>query len=132
MLGFFAVYLLELSAERQIRRVKESYFYDLMKQEIGYFDVKDIGTLASDVETSCVQIRDGVGMKSGQIIRAVAQFFGGYAVALSRDWQMALLMTVAIPVIGVSFAVLIKSISQATESVNSRCFLATVILCVLT
>eukprot|EP01054_Gregarina_sp_Poly1_P003149 Gregarina_sp_Poly_1__3148@NODE_1891_length_3131_cov_35_067232_g470_i1_p2_GENE_NODE_1891_length_3131_cov_35_067232_g470_i1NODE_1891_length_3131_cov_35_067232_g470_i1_p2_ORF_typecomplete_len257_score52_35ABC_membrane/PF00664_23/3_4e10_NODE_1891_length_3131_cov_35_067232_g470_i122353005 len=48
-------FLLELSAERQLRRVKLLYLESVMRQEVGYFDIKDCGSLAAEVEAASVQ-----------------------------------------------------------------------------
>lgn len=121
---------MEIAAERQIRSIKSTYFrqvrivtstyadeyryaLQVMRQEVGYFDIKDSGTLASEVETSCIQIREGVGLKSAQTTRALALFVGGYTVALVKDWKMALLMCVVIPFVGITFFVLIRAIGNA-------------------
>eukprot|EP01054_Gregarina_sp_Poly1_P005149 Gregarina_sp_Poly_1__5148@NODE_2726_length_1781_cov_12_077013_g1726_i0_p1_GENE_NODE_2726_length_1781_cov_12_077013_g1726_i0NODE_2726_length_1781_cov_12_077013_g1726_i0_p1_ORF_typecomplete_len265_score40_08ABC_membrane/PF00664_23/5_4e09Polysacc_synt_3/PF13440_6/0_072_NODE_2726_length_1781_cov_12_077013_g1726_i03561150 len=53
--AFGATFLLELSAERQLRRVKLLYLESVMRQEVGYFDIKDCGSLAAEVEAASVQ-----------------------------------------------------------------------------
>lgn len=97
-----------------IRHLRASESACPCSSQVGYFDLKDVGSLASDLEGSCVQVRDGNGMKSGQIVRSLCMFIGGYAVGLSKDWAMALLMTVAIPLIGLSFATLIRTLNKST------------------
>eukprot|EP01054_Gregarina_sp_Poly1_P001485 Gregarina_sp_Poly_1__1484@NODE_1371_length_4272_cov_409_771225_g159_i3_p1_GENE_NODE_1371_length_4272_cov_409_771225_g159_i3NODE_1371_length_4272_cov_409_771225_g159_i3_p1_ORF_typecomplete_len1323_score245_79ABC_tran/PF00005_27/8_2e44ABC_tran/PF00005_27/3_6e38ABC_membrane/PF00664_23/1_3e40ABC_membrane/PF00664_23/2_7e41SMC_N/PF02463_19/33SMC_N/PF02463_19/1_6e06SMC_N/PF02463_19/6_8SMC_N/PF02463_19/0_0013AAA_21/PF13304_6/0_00027AAA_21/PF13304_6/1_8e06TniB/PF05621_11/0_0016TniB/PF05621_11/0_029TniB/P len=105
---------LEASAERQIYRAKSLYFQSLVRQEIGYFDTRDIGTLAADVETSSVQLRDGVGLKSGRIVRFVTTFFGGYIVGLWKNWRMALVLTAVIPLIGLTFSAIIFRVQKSS------------------
>lgn len=58
---------LELAAERQIREIRHHYLDAVMRQEMGWFDTFDSGTLASRLNQNCVNIRDGIGTKLGQV-----------------------------------------------------------------
>eukprot|EP01055_Gregarina_sp_Pseudo9_P000106 Gregarina_sp_Pseudo_9__105@NODE_106_length_4254_cov_20_974140_g98_i0_p1_GENE_NODE_106_length_4254_cov_20_974140_g98_i0NODE_106_length_4254_cov_20_974140_g98_i0_p1_ORF_typecomplete_len1335_score339_37ABC_tran/PF00005_27/1_4e43ABC_tran/PF00005_27/1_3e37ABC_membrane/PF00664_23/2_4e43ABC_membrane/PF00664_23/3_3e40SMC_N/PF02463_19/34SMC_N/PF02463_19/2_4e07SMC_N/PF02463_19/38SMC_N/PF02463_19/3_3e05AAA_21/PF13304_6/3_8e05AAA_21/PF13304_6/3_1e05TniB/PF05621_11/0_0001TniB/PF05621_11/0_23TniB/PF05621_11/0 len=111
--SFICAFCLETSAERQVDRAKLLYFESVLRQEMGYFDTRDIGTLAADIETSTVQLRDGLGMKAGRILKFAATFVGGYVVGLWKDWRMALVLTTAIPLIGITLSVVVLKIQGA-------------------
>eukprot|EP01053_Blabericola_migrator_P001250 Blabericola_migrator_1__1249@NODE_1321_length_4808_cov_128_122759_g890_i0_p1_GENE_NODE_1321_length_4808_cov_128_122759_g890_i0NODE_1321_length_4808_cov_128_122759_g890_i0_p1_ORF_typecomplete_len1301_score241_60ABC_tran/PF00005_27/1e43ABC_tran/PF00005_27/1_2e37ABC_membrane/PF00664_23/2e41ABC_membrane/PF00664_23/1_6e39SMC_N/PF02463_19/35SMC_N/PF02463_19/4_5e07SMC_N/PF02463_19/11SMC_N/PF02463_19/2_2e05AAA_21/PF13304_6/0_00014AAA_21/PF13304_6/2_8e05AAA_15/PF13175_6/0_0014AAA_15/PF13175_6/7_5e05TniB/ len=112
--SFICGYCMEYSAERQIYRVKTLYYRSILRQEVGYFDSRDIGTLAADIETATVQLRDGIGLKSSRVVRFAATFIAGYAVGLWKHWRMALVLTAVIPLIGASFAGVIVIVQKAT------------------
>eukprot|EP01053_Blabericola_migrator_P000143 Blabericola_migrator_1__142@NODE_1037_length_5638_cov_10_655717_g714_i0_p1_GENE_NODE_1037_length_5638_cov_10_655717_g714_i0NODE_1037_length_5638_cov_10_655717_g714_i0_p1_ORF_typecomplete_len1412_score372_57ABC_membrane/PF00664_23/2_6e42ABC_membrane/PF00664_23/1_3e49ABC_tran/PF00005_27/2_9e40ABC_tran/PF00005_27/8_8e36AAA_21/PF13304_6/6_7e06AAA_21/PF13304_6/5e06SMC_N/PF02463_19/18SMC_N/PF02463_19/2_2e05SMC_N/PF02463_19/51SMC_N/PF02463_19/9_6e05TniB/PF05621_11/0_0034TniB/PF05621_11/0_21TniB/PF05621 len=107
-----ATFLLELAAERQIRRCKQLFIESVLRQEVGYFDIKDVGTLAAEVEGAAVQIRTGIGSKSGMVTKTISTFFGSYAVGLWKNWRMTLVLTAVIPVLALSLAIMIRKIQK--------------------
>ncbi|EZG61984.1 putative multidrug resistance protein-like transporter family ATP-binding cassette domain protein [Gregarina niphandrodes] len=117
--GFFgmmaATICYEVSAERQVARIKRQYIQSALRLNVGFYDTVDVGTLASDVETSCVQIRNGVGNKTGEIFKNLSLFITGYVVALTKHWKMTLIMTCAVPILGGALMVMIRSIGKSAE-----------------
>eukprot|EP01053_Blabericola_migrator_P009726 Blabericola_migrator_1__9725@NODE_5324_length_806_cov_266_277402_g3414_i0_p1_GENE_NODE_5324_length_806_cov_266_277402_g3414_i0NODE_5324_length_806_cov_266_277402_g3414_i0_p1_ORF_typecomplete_len111_score14_67ABC_membrane/PF00664_23/1_4e12zfCRD/PF17979_1/0_019_NODE_5324_length_806_cov_266_277402_g3414_i0133465 len=55
--SYIAAFCLERSSERQVCRAKQLYFESIVRQDMGYFDQRDIGTLAADIETSTIQVK---------------------------------------------------------------------------
>ena len=45
--AFFAASMLNVSAYRQTKRIREKYFYSIMRQDIGWFDVTDAAQLST-------------------------------------------------------------------------------------
>eukprot|EP01053_Blabericola_migrator_P002223 Blabericola_migrator_1__2222@NODE_1612_length_4168_cov_754_801268_g1050_i0_p1_GENE_NODE_1612_length_4168_cov_754_801268_g1050_i0NODE_1612_length_4168_cov_754_801268_g1050_i0_p1_ORF_typecomplete_len1335_score268_39ABC_membrane/PF00664_23/7_5e42ABC_membrane/PF00664_23/3_8e43ABC_tran/PF00005_27/5_2e42ABC_tran/PF00005_27/1_1e35SMC_N/PF02463_19/27SMC_N/PF02463_19/4_2e07SMC_N/PF02463_19/7_2SMC_N/PF02463_19/0_00014TniB/PF05621_11/1_5e05TniB/PF05621_11/0_019TniB/PF05621_11/0_38AAA_21/PF13304_6/0_0011AAA len=113
--SYIAAFCLERSSERQVCRAKQLYFESIVRQDMGYFDQRDIGTLAADIETSTIQLRDGLGMKASRILKFLATFFGGYAVGLWKDWKMALVLTAVIPLIGITLSAVILMVQKSTS-----------------
>lgn len=62
---------IDLAAERQIREMRHHYLDAVMRQEMGWFDTFDSGTLASRLNQNCVNIRDGIGTKLGQVRQSI-------------------------------------------------------------
>eukprot|EP01053_Blabericola_migrator_P001827 Blabericola_migrator_1__1826@NODE_1497_length_4417_cov_420_574943_g983_i0_p1_GENE_NODE_1497_length_4417_cov_420_574943_g983_i0NODE_1497_length_4417_cov_420_574943_g983_i0_p1_ORF_typecomplete_len1438_score345_07ABC_membrane/PF00664_23/4_3e43ABC_membrane/PF00664_23/4_3e47ABC_tran/PF00005_27/4_7e42ABC_tran/PF00005_27/7_9e02ABC_tran/PF00005_27/2_8e41AAA_21/PF13304_6/0_0033AAA_21/PF13304_6/1_1e05SMC_N/PF02463_19/13SMC_N/PF02463_19/1_5e05SMC_N/PF02463_19/1_3e03SMC_N/PF02463_19/65SMC_N/PF02463_19/0_000 len=110
-----SAYCLETASERQVRQLKYRFLKSILAQDIGYWDVQDTGVLAANIEQSCIQLRDGTGIKLGMVFQMMAGFFGGYVVALIRGWRQALVMMVVTPCLGIAGAVVISRVRQAAR-----------------
>lgn len=106
---------LESASERQVRQLKLRFLKSILAQEIGYWDVQDTGVLAADIEQTCVMLRDGTGLKLGQIFQFISQFLAGYIVALIRGWRMGLVMLVVLPLLGTGSAIIISRVRAAAR-----------------
>eukprot|EP01054_Gregarina_sp_Poly1_P010000 Gregarina_sp_Poly_1__9999@NODE_665_length_6873_cov_524_942404_g503_i0_p1_GENE_NODE_665_length_6873_cov_524_942404_g503_i0NODE_665_length_6873_cov_524_942404_g503_i0_p1_ORF_typecomplete_len1394_score229_49ABC_membrane/PF00664_23/2_3e44ABC_membrane/PF00664_23/2_9e49ABC_tran/PF00005_27/3e43ABC_tran/PF00005_27/3_4e02ABC_tran/PF00005_27/2_5e40SMC_N/PF02463_19/4_4SMC_N/PF02463_19/5_6e05SMC_N/PF02463_19/76SMC_N/PF02463_19/2e05AAA_21/PF13304_6/0_00052AAA_21/PF13304_6/7_5e05AAA_15/PF13175_6/0_00059AAA_15 len=117
--GFFvsgiSVLCLETASERQVRQLKLRFLKSILSQEIGYWDVQDTGVLAADIEQSCIMLRDGTGLKLGQIFQFGSQFCAGYVVALIRGWRMGLVMIVVTPLLAAGSAVIVSRVRAAAR-----------------
>eukprot|EP01071_Lankesteria_metandrocarpae_P005808 Lankesteria_metandrocarpae@DN4134_c0_g1_i1.p1 len=69
---------IEWAAERVLRNLRDQYLVAVMRQEMGWFDLNDAGTLSARLNENCVQIRDGIGVKFGQLFLFGAMFVGGF------------------------------------------------------
>eukprot|EP01071_Lankesteria_metandrocarpae_P005809 Lankesteria_metandrocarpae@DN4134_c0_g1_i2.p1 len=69
---------IEWAAERVLRNLRDQYIVAVMRQEMGWFDLNDAGTLSARLNENCVQIRDGIGVKFGQLFLFGAMFVGGF------------------------------------------------------
>eukprot|EP01053_Blabericola_migrator_P001110 Blabericola_migrator_1__1109@NODE_1283_length_4904_cov_126_132934_g867_i0_p4_GENE_NODE_1283_length_4904_cov_126_132934_g867_i0NODE_1283_length_4904_cov_126_132934_g867_i0_p4_ORF_typecomplete_len101_score19_89ABC_membrane/PF00664_23/1_1e12_NODE_1283_length_4904_cov_126_132934_g867_i022012503 len=54
--GGISTTCLEIAAEGQTQCLRSEYFRAILRQEIGYWDEKDIGTLAPAIEESCILV----------------------------------------------------------------------------
>eukprot|EP01069_Polyplicarium_translucidae_P010728 Polyplicarium_translucidae@DN3394_c0_g1_i1.p1 len=98
-LGLVGTWTLELSAERQLKRMKEEFLKGAMRQEIGYFDTDVGGAMGSKINENAVLVRSAIGVKMGQALMFLAMFVGGYAVGFVRSWKMTLVLTAALPLL---------------------------------
>eukprot|EP01069_Polyplicarium_translucidae_P002865 Polyplicarium_translucidae@DN2151_c0_g1_i3.p1 len=106
----------EWAAERQLRRIRTSYFNSIMRQEVGWFDTFDSGTLNSTLNQNCVLIRDGIGVKLGQVILFATMFVGGYTVGFMKGWKLTLVLTAALPPLAAVGMFMTYAISTAGTS----------------
>lgn len=111
------------AAGRQTRCLRESYFRSLLKQEVGWYDVRDQGSLATSVMESTLLIQDGIGEKLALAIQFTSSFFFGLIVALYYVWQLALLLMGVVPVlcflIGGIANIMTNSAKASSEAYNS-------------
>ena len=61
--------------------VRKDYFWLLLQQEVGYYDIKNSGTLNTDMIADCLFISEGMGIKTGFIIQQFTGFLFGFALA---------------------------------------------------
>ncbi|XP_043821901.1 ATP-dependent translocase ABCB1 isoform X2 [Dromiciops gliroides] len=104
-----------LAAGRQIKKIRQSFFHSIMRQEIGWFDVHDVGELNTRLTDDVSKINDGIGDKIGMLFQALATFFTGFIVGFTRGWKLTLVILAISPVLGTSAAIWAKVLSSFTD-----------------
>uniref|UniRef100_A0A8C5JLP1 ATP binding cassette subfamily B member 4 n=1 Tax=Junco hyemalis TaxID=40217 RepID=A0A8C5JLP1_JUNHY len=97
-----------LAAGRQIKKIREKFFHAIMRQEIGWFDVNDVGELNTRLLDDVSKINDGIGDKVGLLFQALTTFVTGFIVGLIRGWKLTLVILAVSPVLGLSAALWAK------------------------
>ncbi|KAK2531311.1 multidrug resistance protein 1 [Columba livia] len=104
-----------LAAGRQIKRIRQEFFHAVMRQEIGWFDVNDVGELNSRLVDDISKINEGIGEKMAMFFQAVATFLAGFIVGFTKGWKLTLVILALSPVLGFSSALWAKIISAFTN-----------------
>uniref|UniRef100_A0A8C3NS64 Phosphatidylcholine translocator ABCB4 n=1 Tax=Geospiza parvula TaxID=87175 RepID=A0A8C3NS64_GEOPR len=104
-----------LAAGRQIKKIRENFFHAIMRQEIGWFDVNDVGELNTRLLDDVSKINDGIGDKVGLLVQALTTFVTGFIVGLIRGWKLTLVILAVSPVLGLSAALWAKVLSAFTD-----------------
>uniref|UniRef100_A0A8C0C1V9 ATP binding cassette subfamily B member 1 n=1 Tax=Buteo japonicus TaxID=224669 RepID=A0A8C0C1V9_9AVES len=104
-----------LAAGRQIKKIREKFFHAIMRQEIGWFDVNDVGELNTRLLDDVSKISEGIGDKIGLLVQAVTTFVTGFIVGLIRGWKLTLVILAVSPVLGLSAAIWAKVLSAFTD-----------------
>uniref|UniRef100_A0A672U8B8 ATP binding cassette subfamily B member 1 n=1 Tax=Strigops habroptila TaxID=2489341 RepID=A0A672U8B8_STRHB len=104
-----------LAAGRQIKKIRQNFFHAIMRQEIGWFDVNDVGELNTRLLDDVSKISDGIGDKIGMLVQALTTFVTGFIVGLIRGWKLTLVILSVSPVLGLSAAVWAKVLSAFTD-----------------
>ncbi|XP_039235602.1 ATP-dependent translocase ABCB1 isoform X3 [Pipra filicauda] len=104
-----------LIAGRQIKKIREEFFHAIMRQEIGWFDVNDVGELNTRLLDDVSKINEGIGHKVGLLVQQVTAFVTGFIVGLVRGWKLTLVILAVSPVLGLSAAIWAKVLSAFTD-----------------
>ncbi|XP_039567137.1 ATP-dependent translocase ABCB1 [Passer montanus] len=104
-----------LAAGRQIKKIRENFFHAIMRQEIGWFDVNDVGELNTRLLDDVSKINEGIGDKIGLLVQALTTFVTGFVVGLIRGWKLTLVILAVSPVLGLSAALWAKVLSAFTD-----------------
>ncbi|NXL60490.1 MDR1 protein, partial [Chordeiles acutipennis] len=104
-----------LAAGRQIKKIREKFFHAIMRQEIGWFDINDVGELNTRLLDDVSKINEGIGDKIGLLVQAVTTFVAGFIVGLIRGWKLTLVILAVSPVLGLSAAIWAKVLSAFTD-----------------
>ncbi|KAM6277328.1 ATP-dependent translocase ABCB1-like [Spheniscus humboldti] len=104
-----------LAAGRQIKKIREKFFHAIMRQEIGWFDVNDVGELNTRLLDDVSKINEGIGDKIGLLVQAVTTFVTAFIVGLIRGWKLTLVILAVSPVLGLSAALCAKVLSAFTD-----------------
>ncbi|KAM6152565.1 ATP-dependent translocase ABCB1 [Erethizon dorsatum] len=104
-----------LAAGRQIHKIRKQFFHAIMKQEIGWFDVHDVGELNTRLTDDVSKINEGIGDKIGMFFQSVATFLAGFIIGFTRGWKLTLVILAVSPVLGLSAAICAKILSSFTD-----------------
>ncbi|XP_062350659.1 ATP-dependent translocase ABCB1 [Cinclus cinclus] len=104
-----------LAAGRQIKKIREHFFHAIMRQEIGWFDVNDVGELNTRLLDDVSKINEGIGDKVGLLVQSLTTFVAGFIVGLIRGWKLTLVILAVSPVLGLSAALWAKVLSAFTD-----------------
>ncbi|KAJ6666730.1 hypothetical protein lerEdw1_020454 [Lerista edwardsae] len=104
-----------LAAGRQIKRIRQHFFHAIMRQEIGWFDVNDVGELNTRLIDDVSKINDGIGDKIAMLIQGIATFLTGFIVGFFRGWKLTLVILAVSPVLGASAAIWAKVLTAFTS-----------------
>lgn len=101
-----------MSAERQLRRVQVNCFTAVLRQETAWFDTRDIPTLAASLSQDLSIVRDAIGIRFAQILLCLGTVVGGYLVGFARDWKTTLVVSAALPALGIAGYVFFRSVTN--------------------
>ncbi|KAK6491454.1 ATP-dependent translocase ABCB1-like isoform X1 [Huso huso] len=104
-----------LAAGRQIKRLRKKFFHAVVRQEIGWFDVNEIGELNTRLTDDISKINEGIGDKIALLIQSVATFLAGFVVGFIEGWKLTLVILAVSPVLGVAAALFSKVLTSFTS-----------------
>ncbi|XP_058095200.1 ABC transporter B family member 9-like isoform X2 [Magnolia sinica] len=87
-----------VTGERQAARIRGLYLRTILQQDIAFFDKETTtGEVIGRMSGDTILIQDAMGEKVGKFIQLIATFVGGFAIAFSRGWLLAIVMVACIP-----------------------------------
>ncbi|XP_019388295.1 PREDICTED: phosphatidylcholine translocator ABCB4-like [Crocodylus porosus] len=104
-----------VAAGRQIKKIRQQFFHAIMRQEIGWFDVNDVGELNTRLIDDVSKINEGIGDKIGMFFQAISTFLTGFIVGFTKGWKLTLVILALSPVLGFSSALWAKILSAFTD-----------------
>ncbi|XP_056007799.1 ATP-dependent translocase ABCB1-like isoform X2 [Ostrea edulis] len=99
VLGYGQVVCWVTAAERQCHRIRVSFFRNVMRQEIGWFDTHDSGELSTRLADDINKIHMGIGDKMGTFVQWIAGFFAGFTIGFIYGWKLTLVILAISPVL---------------------------------
>ncbi|XP_015263372.1 PREDICTED: multidrug resistance protein 1-like [Gekko japonicus] len=104
-----------LAAGRQIKKIRQHFFHSIMRQEIGWFDVNDVGELNTRLIDDVSKINEGIGDKISILIQGISTFLAGIIIGFIEGWKLTLVILAVSPVLGLSAAIWAKVLSSFTS-----------------
>jgi ATP-binding cassette subfamily B (MDR/TAP) protein 1 len=105
----------EVVAFRASQKLRLQWFHSLLRQDPAFFDVHDIGGLASNVGPASNRFRRGLGRKFGEGIQFLTTGIGGIGFALWVSWRVALVVLAITPFVALS-ALMVVSLNQTKSA----------------
>ncbi|XVF40227.1 hypothetical protein PTKIN_Ptkin01aG0094700 [Pterospermum kingtungense] len=89
-----------VTGERQATRIRGLYLKTILRQDIGFFDTETTtGEVIGRMSGDTILIQDAMGEKVGKCIQLVSTFLGGFVIAFTRGWLLALVLSACIPIV---------------------------------
>jgi len=115
--GYMRMAFWKMAGERQGMRIRQAYFRALLRQEMGWYDVSKVGELGARLSGDPVAIVEGIAEKLGEFIQNTSAFVISIVIAFLQGWQLALVMTTVLPLLGIATFMTTKLMgSFATKS----------------
>lgn len=104
-------YIFSIAGSRLIQRIRALSFEKLVYMEMSWFDEKEhtSGALGARLSADAVALRSLVGDALGLAVQNIATAVAGLAIAFEANWQLAIIILVLIPLLGVNSFVQMQS-----------------------
>ncbi|XP_077431421.1 ATP-dependent translocase ABCB1-like isoform X1 [Vanacampus margaritifer] len=112
--AYMQVAFFTLAAVRQVKRIRKRFFHSIMRQDIGWFDANETGTLNTRLVDDIYKIQEGIGDKMGMLIQSLSTFIASLVVGLSIGWKLALVVLAVCPLLGLSAGIFSKVVTSFT------------------
>eukprot|EP00927_Polykrikos_kofoidii_P002785 TRINITY_DN11111_c1_g4_i1.p1 TRINITY_DN11111_c1_g4~~TRINITY_DN11111_c1_g4_i1.p1 ORF type:complete len:1275 (-),score=225.78 TRINITY_DN11111_c1_g4_i1:64-3888(-) len=99
-------------AESQRKRFISAYVEAVLRQDIGWFDVRKAGTLAERINSNIDNMVRGVGDQMSLITMNVTMMLGGIILAFVYWWDLTLIVCAAIPLMSIGVAAMGKAMAD--------------------
>ncbi|XP_069770399.1 ATP-dependent translocase ABCB1 isoform X2 [Narcine bancroftii] len=115
IVAFMQISFWSLAAARQTKKMRKEFFHAVLRQEIGWFDVSEVGEINTRLTDDISKINDGIGDKIGILIQSLTSFVAGFVVGFVKGWKLALVILAVSPVLGISAAIWSKILTSFTK-----------------
>ncbi|CAI5662357.1 unnamed protein product [Oreochromis niloticus] len=113
--AYLQVALWALAAGRQVKRIRVLFFHQIMRQDIGWFDVNETGELNTRLTDDVYKIQEGIGDKVGMLLQGFTSFVVSFIIGLSKGWKLTLVILAVSPVLGISAALFSMVLTSFTS-----------------
>ncbi|XP_071446041.1 ATP-dependent translocase ABCB1-like [Hetaerina americana] len=103
----------EMASERQVHHLRSLFFSQVLRQNIGWFDMNQSGDLSTKLSDDLERIREGLGSKFSMVLQFVSTFIAGLIVGLIANWRLTLVIMGISPLLIGTSAYLAKMASSS-------------------
>ncbi|XP_057689868.1 ATP-dependent translocase ABCB1-like [Corythoichthys intestinalis] len=112
--AFAEVACFTVSAGRQVRRIRIRCFHSILRQDIGWFDVNDTGTLNTHIIDDVYKIQEGIGEQIGLFLQSFSTFLLSFIVSLFKGWKLTLVVLAVCPLLALTAALFSQMVTSFT------------------
>jgi ATP-binding cassette, subfamily B (MDR/TAP), member 1 len=109
-----------LASERLNKRVRDSAFSSLIRQEVAFFDKRSVGVITSQLQDDAARIHTFSGEPIRTLVIALSSIITGVVVSFIFMWPFALLAIGCIPLMGFATSVEMKQMLGEDESSDTQ------------
>jgi len=114
LLSIVQVFGYQTSAQRQGVRIRTLFLKSLLRQEMGWYDQLDSGTLTAHVTGDVALIQTGIGDKVAMCVQLASTAVTGFIVAFLNGWKLTLVILATAPALIIVGGLFGKLAAEAT------------------
>ncbi|XP_060595692.1 ATP-dependent translocase ABCB1-like [Ruditapes philippinarum] len=115
LVGYGQVMFWMIASERQTHRIRKSFYNNVMRQNIGWFDTHESGELNSRITNDISKIHDGIGDKLGGFTQWFTGGIAGFVVGFAYGWKLTLVILAISPLLAGAAFIMTKLIGLASS-----------------
>lgn len=108
------------ASERMSRRVRDAAFKSLVRQEVSYFDKRNIGKITSGLQEDATRIQTFTGDPIRSLLIGVSSTLTGVVLSFYFMWPFALVAIVCIPFMAFATSLEMKNVFGADEGTDTE------------
>ncbi|XP_076438744.1 ATP-dependent translocase ABCB1-like [Babylonia areolata] len=112
--GYVQVVTWMAASERQSHRIRNLFLYNVLRQDIGWFDTHESGELNTRLADDILKIHDGIGDKVATLIQHSCCAIAGILIGFYYGWKLTLVILAVSPLLVVSAALFGKLAASMT------------------
>lgn len=113
-------FFLELAASHSTTDLKIQWFNALLRQDMAYYDIKDVSSQATIVSVNAARYKKGSGRKLGEGIQFFITALGGFGYAFYASWSVSLIILATVPFMAGSAIFVMAVTTKQTERKNKN------------
>ncbi|KAJ1565679.1 hypothetical protein HK096_000305, partial [Nowakowskiella sp. JEL0078] len=113
--GYIGQLCFMISGENQAKRIRQLYVHSVLRQDCGWFDKAEDGSLTSRLAQDTYLIQEGISEKIGRTLQSIAGLFGGFIIAFMKSWKMSFVMLSSAPFFSIGFLIMISGLQNASS-----------------
>ena len=109
-----------MAAENQVKAIRVSFFKNLIRQDVGWYDQQESGAVTSKFAEDILLIHKGIGDKLALLFQSIAAFLAGMVVAFVKGWELALVVLSLSPLLAAAAVLMMKfAFTQAQDETKA-------------
>lgn len=100
------------TSERQTKRLRETYFSAVLKQDMAWFDKNGGAELTTRISSDSQQFNEAISDKLALAIQQCGAFIGGFTIAFIKGWKMTLVLLAVMPLLAIAGGFMAKMMSK--------------------
>jgi ABC-type multidrug transport system fused ATPase/permease subunit len=102
-------------SERQAYKIKQHFFATVLKQDMEWFDKKEVGALTQIMTSGIDKIRNGTSDKLVLILKSTANLISGILIGFYLCWELTLVLIAMAPVLIASIYITNRMLMTQTK-----------------
>ncbi|EZA49880.1 multidrug resistance protein homolog 49 isoform X2 [Ooceraea biroi] len=108
ILSTLAIDFLNISASRQISRVRKMFLKAVLRQDMAWYDTNTSTNFASRITEDLDKMKEGIGEKLGIFTYLIMSFISSIVISFVYGWQLTLVVLSCAPIIIIATAIVAK------------------------